>query len=127
MLALTVIWYSRGKMEPADQMKPYVTVLGLATGLVFITAASLTNRWPKQFGISQVLAARLFLTPTWNNPLWKRPEMAQVLEVERAHIRRALDAARWAIEGVAGAARSLGLNPSTLRGRLRKLGIGKGG
>ena len=46
-------------------------------------------------------------------------------EVERAHIRRVLEGARWIIEGERGAARILGLNPSTLRGRLRKLGIRK--
>ena len=46
-------------------------------------------------------------------------------EVERAHIRRVLEGARWIIEGDRGAARILGLNPSTLRGRLRKLGIRK--
>ena len=48
-----------------------------------------------------------------------------LLDVETAHIRRALEATRWIIEGDAGAARMLGLNPSTLRGRLRKLGIRK--
>jgi DNA-binding NtrC family response regulator len=46
-------------------------------------------------------------------------------EIERAHIRRVLERTRWAIEGERGAARLLGLNPSTLRGRLRKLGIRK--
>jgi DNA-binding NtrC family response regulator len=46
-------------------------------------------------------------------------------EVERAHIRRVLEATRWVIEGDRGAAHILGLNPSTLRGRLRKLGIRK--
>jgi DNA-binding NtrC family response regulator len=46
-------------------------------------------------------------------------------EMERAHIRRVLEATRWVIEGDRGAARILGLNPSTLRGRLRKLGIRK--
>jgi DNA-binding NtrC family response regulator len=44
-------------------------------------------------------------------------------EVERAHIRRVLEDTGWVIEGEGGAARILGLNPSTLRGRLRKLGI----
>jgi transcriptional regulator with GAF, ATPase, and Fis domain len=34
-----------------------------------------------------------------------------------------LDRANWVIEGERGAARALGLNASTLRGRLRKLGI----
>ena len=43
--------------------------------------------------------------------------------VERAHIRRVLEDASWQIEGDHGAARRLGLNPSTLRGRMRKLGI----
>ena len=46
-------------------------------------------------------------------------------EVERAHILSVLAATRWMIEGERGAARILGLNPSTLRGRLRKLGIRK--
>ena len=46
-------------------------------------------------------------------------------ELERAHIRRVLDDTSWAVEGDRGAARKLGLNPSTLRGRMRKLGIRK--
>ena len=46
-------------------------------------------------------------------------------EMERAHIRRVLDGSAWRIEGDHGAARKLGLNPSTLRGRMRKLGIRK--
>lgn len=44
-------------------------------------------------------------------------------EVERAHIVRVLEDNGWVIEGDQGAAAILGLNPSTLRGRLRKLGI----
>lgn len=46
-------------------------------------------------------------------------------EIERMHIKRVLEHSRWVIEGERGAARILGLNPSTLRGRLRKLGIRK--
>ncbi len=46
-------------------------------------------------------------------------------DVERSHILRVLEQTQWAIEGERGAARILGLNPSTLRGRLRKLGIRK--
>jgi formate hydrogenlyase transcriptional activator len=38
---------------------------------------------------------------------------------------RILAASRWQIEGPAGAAARLGLNPSTLRGRMRKLAIRK--
>jgi transcriptional regulator with GAF, ATPase, and Fis domain len=45
--------------------------------------------------------------------------------VEREHIRRVLDTVAWRVEGDRGAAEQLGLNPSTLRGRMRKLGIRK--
>ncbi len=44
-------------------------------------------------------------------------------EVEREYIYRVLKETRWKIEGRDGAARILDINPSTLRGRIRKLGI----
>ena len=44
-------------------------------------------------------------------------------EVESAYIRRVLEESDWVIEGERGAAKRLGLNPSTLRGRMRKLTI----
>jgi formate hydrogenlyase transcriptional activator len=47
--------------------------------------------------------------------------------MERAYIVRVLESAGWQVEGERGAANILGLNPSTLRGRMRKLGIRKGG
>jgi len=63
------------------------------------------------------------------SPSEKAPSVAAgdatLEEMERAHIRRVLERTRWVIEGERGAARILGLNPSTLRGRLRKLGIRK--
>ncbi|MCU0596920.1 MAG: sigma 54-interacting transcriptional regulator [Desulfobacterota bacterium] len=43
--------------------------------------------------------------------------------VERDHILDVLKQTRWRIEGKDGAAALLGLHPSTLRGRMRKLGI----
>jgi PAS domain S-box-containing protein len=46
-------------------------------------------------------------------------------DMERAHISGVLASTGWTIEGSHGAARILGLNPSTLRGRMRKLGIKK--
>jgi DNA-binding NtrC family response regulator len=52
-------------------------------------------------------------------------EDATLVAMERAHIRRVLEHTRWVIEGERGAARMLGLHPSTLRNRLRKLGIRK--
>jgi DNA-binding NtrC family response regulator len=51
------------------------------------------------------------------------PASGTLDEVERTHILRVLEDNGWVIEGDQGAAATLGLNPSTLRGRLRKLGI----
>jgi len=50
-------------------------------------------------------------------------EVRTLLEVERDHVRLALDRVGWRIEGATGAAKLLGLRPSTLRSRMRKLGI----
>jgi len=44
-------------------------------------------------------------------------------EVEAAHVRKVLQQCRWVIEGKRGAAAILGLEPSTLRYRMQKLGI----
>jgi transcriptional regulator with GAF, ATPase, and Fis domain len=44
-------------------------------------------------------------------------------DVERTHILNVLEASTWVIEGNRGAAKQLGLNPATLRYRMRKLGI----
>ncbi|MEC4674831.1 MAG: sigma-54 dependent transcriptional regulator [Nitrospirota bacterium] len=46
-------------------------------------------------------------------------------EVERTHIARVLKETNWVIEGSRGASTILGLNPSTLRSRMQKLGIKK--
>ena len=54
-----------------------------------------------------------------------RPTLGTLEMVERNHILSVLEQTQWAIEGERGAARILGLNPSTLRGRLRKLGLRK--
>ncbi|MDB4304216.1 sigma 54-interacting transcriptional regulator, partial [Desulfosarcina sp.] len=43
--------------------------------------------------------------------------------VERAHIIDVLDKCGWKVKGPGNAAENLGLNPSTLRGRMRKLRI----
>jgi DNA-binding NtrC family response regulator len=57
------------------------------------------------------------------NPTREKPVEQTLEAMERAYILRVLEGAAWQIEGERGAARVLGLNPSTLRGRLRKLGI----
>src|SRR5262249_49995325 len=53
------------------------------------------------------------------------PHDSALAAVERAHICRVLENSRWQIEGSSGAAKQLGMNPSTLRGKMRKLGIRK--
>ena len=48
---------------------------------------------------------------------------ASLEEAERRHIENTLASTRWVLEGPQGAAAMLGLNPSTLRSRMRRLGI----
>jgi transcriptional regulator with GAF, ATPase, and Fis domain len=50
-------------------------------------------------------------------------ERMSLEEHERSYIREVLEATGWVISGAHGAAAILGLHPSTLRGRMRKLGI----
>jgi DNA-binding NtrC family response regulator len=51
-------------------------------------------------------------------------ESALTLEaVERKHIKQVLEQTHGVIHGPKGAARLLGLNPSTLRSRMQKLGL----
>jgi formate hydrogenlyase transcriptional activator len=55
------------------------------------------------------------------------PGSASLEEVERQHILAVLQQTQWRIEGAAGAARRLNLQPSTLRSRMQKLGITRPG
>jgi formate hydrogenlyase transcriptional activator len=50
-------------------------------------------------------------------------ERKDLVDVERKHIMKVLQEAGWKIEGPKGAAKLLSLNPSTLRARIKKLGI----
>jgi transcriptional regulator with GAF, ATPase, and Fis domain len=50
-------------------------------------------------------------------------ETKPLVELERDYINQVLRKTNWRIEGTHGAARILGINPSTLRGRMRKEGI----
>jgi formate hydrogenlyase transcriptional activator len=52
-------------------------------------------------------------------------QSATLVDVERRHIARVLQASRWRIEGPGGAAQILGLKPSTLRSRMSRLGIAR--
>ena len=53
------------------------------------------------------------------------PSLKSMQETEKDHILRVLDQTSWRIDGAKGAALILDMNPSTLRSRMRKLGIQK--
>jgi transcriptional regulator with GAF, ATPase, and Fis domain len=46
-----------------------------------------------------------------------------IQEVERKHICRELERSSWRVRGLGGAAETLGLKPTTLEARMKKLGI----
>jgi formate hydrogenlyase transcriptional activator len=68
-----------------------------------------------------VLDASLFLPTTGSVSSEAPPQSME--HAERRHIETALASARWVLEGPKGAAALLGLNPSTLRSRMKRLGI----
>ncbi len=55
------------------------------------------------------------------------PAPETLAEVERAHLLRILEGTRWRIAGKDGAAERLGLRPTTLQSRMKKLGIRRPG
>ena len=54
-------------------------------------------------------------------------ESGTLEDVERAHIIRVLEDTNWVVHGKNGAALILGMNPDTLRSRMKKLGIKRPG
>src|SRR6266511_4308285 len=66
------------------------------------------------------------LLPLFGQPAAERPPLHRIRTLEEVvveHIERALVATGGRIEGTSGAASVLGVNPHTLRARMRKLGI----
>jgi len=57
----------------------------------------------------------------------QEPAVDTLENMERNHIVRALNETRWVIHGKRGASEILGINPSTLRSRMEKLGIKRPG
>ncbi len=55
----------------------------------------------------------------------RKSDSKKLEDLERSHILNVLEETGWVIEGKQGAASILGLNPSTLRSRMRKVGIKK--
>ena len=57
------------------------------------------------------------------DPFLNLPENCKLEAVERNHIVGILEKTAWRVSGKNGAARLLGLKPSTLQSRMKKLGI----
>ena len=53
------------------------------------------------------------------------PEPKRLVDLERENILETLQKTLWRVEGPYGAAKILGINPNTLRSRMRKMGIKK--
>lgn len=65
----------------------------------------------------------------WFQPLMINSDMSPIItleEVEYQHILKILEKTNWRISGHEGAADLLGINPSTLRSRMNKLGLKRG-
>jgi transcriptional regulator with GAF, ATPase, and Fis domain len=95
----------------------------LATSSVVEIAASdaggpPTGEWRVRTAVTVSGPAKILEMPD-------RSEVVTLDEAERNHIRRAMKVANGRIHGPRGAADLLGINPSTLRSRMAKLGIEK--
>ncbi|MBT8341775.1 MAG: sigma 54-interacting transcriptional regulator, partial [Desulfatitalea sp.] len=87
--------------------------------------------WPGNIRELENLIERAAITSPAGNltielptPSCPQPDQEMTLqEVERSHLINMLEKTDWVVEGSSGAARRLGLNASTLRFRMKKLGI----
>lgn len=98
---------------------------------VVLTRASVLNLGTDfvPVGLSTANAAHASTVPrsedlrTWAAVSGSSSILLSLEEVERRHIISVLQHTRWVINGGQGAARILGMHPSTLRSRMDKLGI----
>jgi transcriptional regulator with GAF, ATPase, and Fis domain len=63
--------------------------------------------------------------PQSSTPVARTSKPATLRELELEHIRATLDATNWRVRGRRGAAERLGLKPTTLEGRMAKLGLAR--
>jgi formate hydrogenlyase transcriptional activator len=79
-------------------------------------------------GTPRAAAAAAALAPPGGPSSVPSPSEAETLEAaQRRHILATLEETGWRVEGASGAAARLGLNASTLRSRMKKLGIARAG
>ena len=76
---------------------------------------------PEVAAVARTLAAAP--RPTLEEKRPKAPLPQSIDQVERNHILEVLMLTNWRIEGTEGAAALLNMNPSTLRSRMKKLGV----
>ena len=87
--------------------------------------------WPGNIRELRNVIERNLITNTENV---FRVEMAELMatstsarqpqaEVEAEHLRKVLEGTRWRVRGKGGAAEIIGLKPTTLEARMKKLGI----
>lgn len=57
------------------------------------------------------------------NKLYSHPKSETLAEIEKDHINNVLELTGWRVSGEKGAAKILGLKPTTLEARMKKLGI----
>jgi transcriptional regulator with GAF, ATPase, and Fis domain len=84
-----------------------------------------TGRWlelPEHWAVS---IRRFPGAPELNRLIKPAPREQTLEELQRSHIIQVMQQTGWRVEGPKGAARILGLYPSTLRSRMLKLGIRK--
>ncbi|MDQ8202211.1 sigma 54-interacting transcriptional regulator [Pelagicoccus sp. SDUM812003] len=88
---------------------------------VILTLGSELQIDPSPLDIPETSPQKPAISAVESEPLREKPETLK--EMERKHIEATLVQTGWRIEGEKGAAKALGINPSTLRSRIAKLGI----
>ena len=89
--------------------------------------------WPGNIRELRNMVERAMITSDGRSLVMERPveqsarnnPAATLEEVERSHIRSVLEHTRWRISGRGGAAEILGLVPTTLHSRMKKLGLSR--
>ncbi len=84
-----------------------------------IERASITSPGP-ELRLSEILSAD---SPASHGTVSSSDDFLSLGEMERRHILKALKTTSWCISGDGGAAKLLNINPSTLRNRMKKMGL----
>jgi transcriptional regulator with PAS, ATPase and Fis domain len=94
-------------------------------------AALQRHTWPGNIRELRNLVERAMIVTTGSKleidlppaPAQAHDKSPRLADVEARHIRAVLDRAGWRVRGAGGAAEILGVKPTTLEGRMAKLGI----